>query len=230
MKSFYSLITLAVFLVGSTSRVFPDETDHFRKFQVPPDEARILALTGVREFRCDYEINESNAKSFGINSPSNYQQDFCLFAELYSQGKCIGRYRLARATSLFKDPKLPLKGIISIGWNAKDHELISVIDNGQFYTPWSAFVILKDFQCMDDFFFENSEPEKRHSDESGDFELYPVVGICGERNTKISYIGVSNAAAFLKRCQEAHARFALMIYLYKASGGEDPSLSFNPSP
>jgi hypothetical protein len=165
MKSPLLLAVFAAFILfGATRFATADDADHFRQFKVPSDEARILALTGVREFRCDYEsLPSSLIPRNKEESEFNYQQDVLLFAELYEGTTCVGRYRLAVSVNAFHDLKLPLKGILSFGWNQEKHELISVIDNEQFYSPWTASVFLKDFSYCDHFFFENSTPEKRHS-------------------------------------------------------------------
>ena len=196
---------------------------------MPPDEARILALTGVREFRCDYEVMPSPSITQNIQgSQFNYQEDLQLFAELYEGTTCVGRYRLAVSVNAFNDLTLPLKGIFSFGWNNEKHELVSVIDNKQFYSPWTASLILKDFSYVDHFFFENSAPEKRQSEyEANDFNIYPVVGICGDRNLKISYWGITDVPSFLKVCKQSHAQKAIVIYLYKGLGGGDVPLKFD---
>src|SRR5271155_3676335 len=94
-----SLLFLAVFaavmLLSIRSAALADDVDHFRKFTVPLDEARILALTGVRELRCDYEITPTDSAIVNQGNPVAYQQDFQLFAELYEGTTCVGRYRLS---------------------------------------------------------------------------------------------------------------------------------------
>ena len=231
MRSLLSLAVFAAVILFSTSgSTFADDEDHFRKFKVPSDEARILALTGVREFRCDYEVMPSPSLQQNIQgSQFNYQQDLQLFAELYQGTTCVGRYRLAFSVNAFHDLNTPLKGILSFGWNHEKHELISVIDNEQLYTPWTATLVLMDFSYVDYFFFENSTPEKRSSRyDSGEFEVYPVVGICGDRNFKINYSAETDAASFLKDCEHSRAKNAIVIYLYKSSGG-GPPLKFDES-
>jgi hypothetical protein len=232
MKFQRLLVALAVILLfGARGSVFADDADHFRQFTVPSDEARILALTGVREFRCDYEVMPSQSAFKLLGAASNYQENHNLFAEFYEGTTCVGRYRLAVSVDPFHDLKLPLKGVLSFGWNQGKHELVSVIDNAQRYSPWSASLVLKDFSYLDNYFFENSTPEKRHSDSgTADFNIYPVVGICGERTFKMNESGFTNVASFLKTCEHAHAKNAVVVFLYKSSMGEEPSLHFDPSP
>jgi hypothetical protein len=233
MRSFFLLATFAAFILfGTSGFAFADDVDHFRQFEVPRDEARILALTGVREFRCDYESTPCPSPLKNRDgSEVTYQENFNLFAELYEGTTCVGRYRLAVAVNAFNDLKAPLKGIFSFGWNQEKHQLISVIDNQQFYSPWTASLVLKDFSSVDHFFFENSTPEKRHSiTGTADFNIYPVVGICGERRLKMNEIGFKDAISFLQVCGGARAKNALVIYLYKSSFGEEAPLQFNPSP
>jgi len=236
MRSLLLLAVVAAFLFfGAVSHVLADDVGHFRKFAVPPDEARILALAGVREFRCDYEVMPSGSATdlfVSQGSPPNYQEDLFLFAEFYDEAaRCVGRYRLARAVNGFHDLKLPEKGIFSFGWNEEKHELISVIDNHQMYSPWTASLVLKDFSYDDHFFFEDSTPEKRHAEPgSPDPLIYPVVGICGDRTLKMRENGFTDVTSYLKSCFDAHAKGAVMIYLYHSTFGEEPALPFNPTP
>jgi len=225
---------LALFLLfGVSGTVLADDVAHFRKFKVPADEARILALTGGHEFRCDYEVTPSDTAMTNQGNPIRYQQDFELFAELYEGMDCVGRYRLANSVNAFNDLNLPLRGILAFGWNDEKHELISVIDNEQFYSPWTASLVLGNFSYVDHFFFENSMPETRHSNYgTSDFKIYPVVGICGDRTHKMNEMGFTDASSFLKVCKFAGAKNALVIYLYKSNGGDvplkfDEPLSFN---
>jgi len=233
MRLFHLLTALTAFLLfGASVPAVADDADHFRKFQVPGDEARILALTGVHEFRCDYEVMPTATDlPFSQGPQPNYQEDHFLFAELYEGANCVGRYRLAVAVNGFHDLKLPEKGIFSFGWNQEKHELISVIDNHQLYSPWTASLILKNFSYFDHFFFENSTPEKRHAQPgSPDPTIYPVVGICGDRSFKMPGSGFTDVSSYLKACQNAHSKGAVIIYLYKSSFGEEPALPFNSAP
>jgi len=229
MKSRW-LMAAVVLACGGTARLaHADDLDHFRKVEVAADEARILALTGVRELRCDYEIMPAGAPlPIQGKGTTNYQEDLFLFAELYQGGTFVARYRLSLAVDGFQEPKAPRKGSMAFGWNEERHELVSVIQNGQRYSPWTASVVLGDFSCVDHFFFENSHPEMRHS-ETGtpDFPIYPVVGMCGDRNLKIQEFGFTDAASYLLACSRAHAKNALIIYLYKSEEGENPPLPFN---
>jgi hypothetical protein len=227
MKVPYGLLAGAAMLLGSFAAC-ADDTDHFRKFKVPADEARILALTGVREFRCDYEIDPYKPMNFnGI-----YQEDFELFAEVYAHEKCVGRYRLASAVNGLADPHAPLKGIFSFGWNEEKHQLVSVIDNAQFYSPWSKSMTIPSFSYCDYFFFENSKPEKRTSGypSADNFSAYPVAGICGMRNSQMSTLGVEDVAGYLKVCELARADNVIIVYLYKGIGGGSAPLKFSPAP
>ena len=182
-----------------------DNVNHFRGFPPPPDEARILALTGVREFCAHYEVmpTVTPAQQNRPGSQNNYQQDLNFFAEVYSGTTCTARYRLAFAVNAFDDLSKPLTGLISVGWNEEQHELTSVVDNRQFYSPWSARIHLPAFEAVDAHYFEDAKGEKRHSEQSGDFVIYPVLGICGDRIFKIpgGYEGINDAARFLKICQ-----------------------------
>jgi hypothetical protein len=219
-------------ILAALQPLFADDADHFREDKVSLDEARILALTGTREMKCNYEINPGNVTPFNKNAPNNLQEDFNLFAEFYRYGRCVGRYRLLVAVNGFDSHTLSLKGGLSLGWNANRHELTVVVENGESYSPWSGSVTLKDFVFVDGLFFANSLPEHRKPDnpQSPDFDLRPVAGLCGDRNLKIRYSGVADAASFLRTCEAAHATNAVIVYLYKSTCGEEPALIFNPSP
>jgi hypothetical protein len=43
-------------------------------------------------------------------------------------------------------------------------------------------------------------------------------------------MGFTDVASFLKACEYAGAKGAVIIYLYKSSFGEEPALPFNPYP
>jgi hypothetical protein len=222
--------TALILLFGIPPLILGDEADHFRKFTTPPDEARILALTGVREFRCDYEVAAAS-KAFLVNPgpPLNYQENLLLFAEYFERGTCVARYRLSVAVDGFHDLKIPEKGIMSFGWNEDKHQLISVIDNQQRYSPWIGSLVRKDFSYFDSSFFENGAPETRNSDTgTSNFVVYPVVGVCGYRQHKLQESGYADSAAYLKACNLAQSKGAIIIYLYKSALGEEPPLKFDP--
>ena len=229
MRSLFPLALIAAaMLFGANRPAFADDMDHFQELKVSPDEARILALADVRDFSCNYEVRPSPATPRNaLGSGFNYQQELQLFAELYEGTTCVGRYRLGFSINALNDLSLPLKGILSFGWNSNAHELVSVIDNEQFYSPWSASVVLKDFSYSDHCFFETSAPEKRVGlvYGSGNFDIYPVAGICGKRKLKINDAGFANAASFLKACKNAGAKNAIVVYLYK--GSDSPPLKFH---
>lgn len=225
----------AVALLGGTAAA-GDDANHFRGFHPPADEARILALSGVREYCCRYEIAPATIRFLrSLPLPagkSSYQADFNLFAEVYSGTTCTARYRLAVAVNAFTDPVKPQTGVLSIGWNGEQHELTSVVDNGQFYSPWRGAVHLPEFSAVDAHFFADAKPEKRHSAAGGDYVLYPVLGICGDRSYKIpgNYEGIDDAQKLLGLYQFVKAKAAVIIYLYSTSLGDEPALKFDPSP
>jgi hypothetical protein len=224
-------LLLAVILVAAAiSPAFADDVNHFRGFPPPPDEARILALTGVREHCCHYEIAPNSVRFLrSLTGNGNYQADFNLIAEEYSGTTCIKRYLLSGAVDSFTDVTKPETGIVSIGWNEEQHTLTSVIENGQFYSPWTAHVHIPDFDPVDAQFFENSAPEIRHSKDGGDYALYPVLGICGSRTYKIpgqpgEHLDVKS---LLGTYQFVKAKNAVIIYLYATSLGDVPPLKFD---
>jgi len=227
------LLAVALALGAIPSGVRADDLNHFRGFPPPPDEARILALTGVQEYCCHYEITFSASQAFHLlpGSQVHYQGDVMLFAEVYSGTTCIARYRLADSVNAFDDLGKPLTGTISLGWNEERHELISVIDNRQLYSPWHASVHLPDFDPVDAHFFEDSAGEKRHSAQSGDFVIYPVAGLCGDRRLKIpgGYEKILTAQQLLGLYQFVRAKNAVILYAFPTEGG-DPPLHFDRIP
>ena len=121
-------------------------------------------------------------------------------------------------------------GIISIGWHRDAHNLVSVHDNGDIYSPWTESVHLADFIPVDAYYFADSSPEKRKPDKKGsgyfDYELYPVIGLCGQRTHKIRYPETADTQSFLKSCALAGAKDAVVIYLYFSPLDEEPALKF----
>ncbi|MEO8205283.1 MAG: hypothetical protein ABI615_03825 [Chthoniobacterales bacterium] len=192
-----------------------EDVCHFQRVDIPRDESRLSALAGLREWRCDYEF-------------SRFSPYALLIAEVYKDGACVGKYRLSYA--VYDNTKKTKNGIISIGWQKNTDTLVSVNDNGEFYSPWAESIHLFDFQPVDAFFFSNSAPEKRKPEKKNaayrDFELYPVVGICGARNLKIAYGDITTAKQFLSACWSAKAKNAVIIYLYMTDGG-DPAMNFS---
>jgi hypothetical protein len=166
----------------------------------------------VREFRCNYDL-------------ARFTQGTLLIAEVFRDGKCIDRFRLSRAK--YDESKKGKTGIISFGWQRNAHDLVSVHDNGDFYSPWTESVHLADFIPVDACYFADSLPEKRKVEGSGsDFELYPVIGLCGQRTHKIHYPETADTQSFLKSCAFAGAKDAVVIYLYFSPFDEEPAVKF----
>ena len=230
MKSLHPLAaftTLILFSVGG--HAFPDDVCHFHSIKVSSDEARILTLGGVREFRCNYEVPaEMPTSDVHYNGSDKHYHGFDLYAEIYSGTVCKARYRLGYAVN---DAKIPLKGNISFGWNSEKHELETVVDNGVYDWPFAASITLKDISEITCMFFENSQPEKRHSEGYDDFYLYPVAGMYGDLEAKLPYLGSGSidTASFLQLGKKTDVKYSLVVYLYRTAGGEAPLL-FNPSP
>jgi len=188
------------------------DASHFRRAEIPRSESRQSELAGVREFRCDYNL-------------ARFTQGTLLIAEVFRDGKCIDRFRLSRAK--YDESKTNQTGIISFGWQRDAHALVSVHDNGDSYSPWTASVHLPDFSPVDAYHFANSIPEKRKPEGTGfDFGLYPVIGLCGERTQKIRYPESADTQSFLKSCELAGARDAVIVYLYLSPLDEEPALKF----
>ena len=208
-------LTLLLISLINTALAWSQETSHFRRAEIPSNESRLSELGRVREFRCNYEL-------------ARFTQGTLLIAEVYRDGKCIDRFRLSRAK--YDESKKEHVGVISIGWQRDAHDLVSVHDNGDSYSPWTASVHLPDFNPVDAYYFSDSLPEKRKPDKEGsgyfDFELYPVIGLCGQRNLKIRYPEIADTQSFLKSCELAGAKDAVIVYLYFSPLDEEPALKF----
>jgi hypothetical protein len=103
-----------------------------------------------------------------------------------------------------------------------------VNDTGDLYSPWTAKTDLPEFSPQDAHWFADSAPEIRKParDSSVSFELYPVMGICGERTLQMRDSGVKTSEDFVNACTAAGAKSAVMIYLYKSTHDEEPSIKF----
>ena len=209
------ILTLLLITLVHTAPAWSQETSHFRRADIPKNESRLSELGRVRESRCNYDL-------------ARFTQGTLLIAEMYRDGKCIDRFRLSRAK--YDESKKEKSGIISIGWQRDAHYLVSVHDNGDFYSPWTAAVHLPDFSPMDAYYFADSLPEKRKPDKEGsgyfNFELYPVIGLCGQRKLKIRYPETADTKSFLKSCELAGAKEAVIVYLYFSRLDEEPALKF----
>jgi len=227
MKSLYPQVALAALIFfGASGTAFADDPCHFTRATVPRDEARILALAGVKpEFTCAYEL--SPMAKLKISGSDKFLTDttFQLFAELYTGTTCIARYRLAYAVT---GDIQELKGVISIGWKEFEHQLTGVVDNDERYSPWTTgAVTLPQFStdptASDFHFFETSQPELRHTATSGDITIFPVLGIRGASNLQFGAgEGIATAAEFIDRCKTSGAKNAVIIYLSKGSGDPLP--------
>jgi len=209
-----SIIAFLISLILSPL-AWGQDISHFRCADIPRSESRLSELAGVREFRCDYDL-------------ARFTQGTLLIAEVFRDRKCIDRFRLSRAK--YDKSRKGKTGIISFGWQRNAHNLVSVHDNGDFYSPWTASVQLPDFSPVDAYYFSDSRPEKRKPEKKGsgyfDFELYPVIGLCGERTHQIRYSEVADTQSFLKSCELAGARDAVIVYLYLSPLDEEPALKF----
>jgi hypothetical protein len=208
----YIIVFLILFILSPLA--WGQDTSHFRRADIPRSESRLSELAGVREFRCEYDL-------------ARFTRGTLLIAEVFRDGKCIDRFRLSRAK--YDKSRKSKTGIISIGWQRNAHNLVSVHDNGDLYSPWTASVHLPDFNPVDAFYFTDSRPEKRKPDKKGsgyDFELYPVIGLCGERTHQIRDPETADAQSFLKSCELAGARDAVIVYLYLSPLDDEPALKF----
>jgi hypothetical protein len=194
-----------------------DDTAHFKRLDIPKNEARLSELAGVREFRCSFELGH-----FCIET--------LLIAEVFHDGKCTKRYRLSRIPY---DPDTKIvTGTISIGWQSIAHRIVSVQDRTGSEWVESASAPAPNFEPWprDQFYFVDSRGEKRREGDR-DFELFPVLGFCGpHERMQIRLVDVRDKESFLAACKAAHEMDAVVIYIYMNQFGltyEDPPLEFN---
>lgn len=186
---------------------------HFRPAPIPANDARLMELARTREFRGSYELGE-------------FCQGTLLIAELHVEGQPTKTYRLARAKC--DTARQARAGTLSFGWHRDARQLVSVHDNGDLYSPWTAKIDLPDFAPQDAHWFTDSTPEERKPGRDGglSFQLYPVMGLCGERSLQVRYTAVKTSEDFIKACQAAGAKSSVVIYLYLSSHDEQPSIKF----
>ena len=209
---FLRLIAAAGLLVTGPSVALAGDF-HFRPAPVPAGEARLMELARIREFRGSYELGE-------------FVQGTLLIAELHVEGQPVKAFRLSRAK--YDRARQTRTGILSFGWHRDARHLVSVNDNGDLYSPWTAKIDLPDFAPQDAHWFADSVPERRKAEQDWhvSFGLYPVMGLCGERSSQVNYSSVKTGEDFVKACTAAGAKSAVMIYLYKSTHDEEPSIKF----
>src|SRR5688500_11779335 len=122
MNTTTSLGTVSLSLM-LTSLVCGQDVSHFRRAEVPANEARLSALNDVTGFRCEHDI-------------ARFTLAPLLIAEVFREGHCVDRFRLSHAK--YRQSKKSTTGIISIGWRQDGRKLVSVHDNGHRYSPWTA--------------------------------------------------------------------------------------------
>ena len=209
---FLRTIAAAAVIITATATALAGD-NHFRPAAIPANEARLMELARIREFRGSYEIAE-------------FCQGTLLIAELHVEGQPVKAYRLSRAK--YDLSKQTRSGTLAFGWHRDTHQLVSVNDNGDLYSPWSAKIDLSDFSPQDAYWFESSAPEDRKPPQEGQlpFQLYPVMGLCGERSLHVNYSKVKTAGDFVTATKTAGAKSAVVIYLYASPHDEEPSMNF----
>jgi hypothetical protein len=206
-----SIAVAGVIIAGLQAALAGDY--HFRPATIPANEARLMELARVREFRGSYELGE-------------FRQGTLLIAELYVDGQPVKAFRLARAK--YGTDRQSRTGTLAFGWHRDARQLVSVHDNGELYSPWTAKIDLPDFSPQDAHWFTDSAPVERKPDRDGSvpFQLYPVMGLCGERSLQVRYSGVKTSEDFAKACQAAGAKSSVVIYLYLSPYDAQPSMKF----
>jgi len=172
-------IIITVLLVCGMAQA--QDVCHFNKVEIPRNEARLLELARVIEFRCECLLPKLDRE----------HGDFQFIAERYQAGKCVSR----QCFSLGKYSSNEIvdgnyQGVISFGWDMNDQKLVGVHDSGYFRYP--GFAELPGFHASRPnvwAFFKNSQAEQRTSKSGMKFDLYPVIGIRGEK--ELMYNGVT---------------------------------------
>ena len=207
---------------------------HFTKVEIPRDEARLLELARVIEFRCDSIlpealINKRTLKGAEFMVPTKF------IAERYQGGKCVSRQCFS--LGMYSSDQLSggsYKGIISFGWNMDDQKLVGVHDTG--YAHHTGYANLPEFDTNRPglwVFFKDSQAERRTSNGGLPFDLYPIIGIRGSKPFIINgdTISVTNGSDFYSLPSDQMSKYfkavpdGVIVYLY--FGGGSPQLDYD---
>jgi hypothetical protein len=213
-----NICLLMLFIALTGAAWAGDDSAHFTKVEVPPAEMRLDNLSRLIEYRCNYEFA---AKARGA----------LLIAE-YHSGATVTDYLLP--LFIFLDPQkggAKQTGTLSIAWHLDFHNLIlageRMEDSGAIHLP--------DFNPEGGFFFQASSPETRkptgkNAEHGMEFQLYPVMGISGDRQLQLGFDKSGGVREFLDACERAQAKGAVVIYLYFSTSDEEPCMDFKKSP
>jgi len=157
---------------------------------IPTEERRQQAILGVREFRCSYTLP---------NAPEYLQ----VIVESYKFGRLSRRYRAAHAGNFGRT-----NGTVSLAWLPKQREMVTIIENGEVYSPFSKRLLI-DRSEFDDV-FDGNHGFKVVEEREG---MIPLMGISGQRGNKIGS-GFRTPEEFLEVCKRANAKFCWIVYLH----------------
>jgi hypothetical protein len=219
VRSFMKIQSTTILLVWVFISVNARAQDicHFTKVNIPRNEARLLELANVIEFRCECVLPPPAGDSQFV-------------AERYQEGKCVSR-QLFAIGKYGDSSQGNYKGIISFGWQMNDQKLAGVHDTGFFHLP--GFANLPGFDSSRPSvwaFFKDSQAETRTSKGAQRIELYPVIGIrgakartfsngltdMGQRTVDLSSLPQEKLTDYFKTMPDA-----VIIYLSFGSGNPD---------
>lgn len=210
------LILAGVIVLSGFSSASAQVACHFNRIDIPRNDARMLELVRVVEFRCECVLPE-------LNSDSQF------IAERYQDGKCVSKhcFSLGKYSSSAEGV---YKGVISFGWHMDDYKLVGVHDTG--YFRQSGFAMMPGFVATENgawSFFKDSFPEARTSKSGLPFDLYPIFGLRSSKLRTINGVTVSGkiGTAASPPTQEsviksyANAPDAIIVYLSFGAGRPD---------
>jgi len=156
-------------------------------------------------------------------------EDTQFLAERYQESKCVSR----QFFSLGKySPKELAEGsyrsLISFGWKMDDQKLVGVNDTGFFRQP--GFVDLPDFAASRPAasFFKSSKAEPRTCARGTKFNLYPIIGISGDKQK--TYDGLTLSSSRIDTSKFTSSELvnyyrgkedSVIVYLYFGTGTRD---------
>ncbi|MGJ8676734.1 MAG: hypothetical protein ACSHX0_04400 [Akkermansiaceae bacterium] len=209
------------------------EICHFTKIEIPRNEARLMELVRVIEFRCDCILPKVLIEK--SHKDTQFMNNTQFIAERYQDGKCVSR----QCFSLGMYSKAQLfegnyRGIISFGWHMDEQTLVGVNDTGYFHQ--TGFAQLPSFDSGRPnlwMFFEDSKPESRISKGGLHFDLYPIIAIRGSKPLIINgnIMSARLGSAFFSRPSDdltnAFKRDPDTIIVYLSFGTGSPPLDYD---
>jgi hypothetical protein len=220
----HSLILIALLI---NCRAHAQDICHFTKVDIPRNEARLLELARVIEFRCDSILPQVQ-----VDEGSGTSQ---FIAERYQNGKCVGRQCFSLGV-FSKDELLKgsYRGIISFGWHMDDQKLVGVHDTGYFHQ--TGFANLPGFDANRPnpwVCFKDSQAEPRTSNGGLHFDLYPIIAMRGSKPWTVNGAIISGrlASAFYSlpsdQLTSAFKKYPDAVIVYLSFGAGLPQLDYD---